>query len=189
MTHADFPSSHEMPEGLKRHAEHALKGGEPGASRFCGDRDVTLNDGLISYLLRVQSTFELLRDTASQTAAILVLIASGSLSAAAHPMLAVAEQSERDVRERLSELKVPVGGQHGHAHLSDATDALRAALSSIRATGAGRAAHPTQDIARIYERLQNSLRELRFAAGCLPGLELVSASEACACHARIANAD
>ncbi|MFP6558907.1 hypothetical protein WJ542_11395 [Paraburkholderia sp. B3] len=187
---AEHPFLQEMPDGLERHAAANTKAhGEHCAGSYAPEHDVTLNDALIAYLLRVQSTFELLRDAASQTAAILVLVASGSSGATAHPMLAVVEQSEREVRERLSELAVPAGGRHGHLHLSDAAEALRAALSSIRAAGSARVAQPTQDLAQIYGRLQNTLQELRFAAGCLPGLELVSVSESCACHARFAKGD
>lgn len=183
----NFPSSEEMPEGLERHAAHAsraVKGSKKSVEYFMQHRDPKLNDALIAYLMHVQSTFDLLRDTASQTAAILVMIASGSAAAAAHPMLSVAQESEREVRERLSGLRVPAEGRHGHAHLSDAVDALRAALTSMRASGSGRVAQHTREIAGIYDRLQDSLRELRYAAGCLPGLELIAASEACACHAR-----
>lgn len=184
-----FPSAQEMLEGLERHAAKAAKRGKTSAEYFAPERDVKLNDALIAYLLRVQSTFDLLRDAASQIAAILVLVASGSAAATAHPMLAVVQESEREVRERLSALRVPSEVKHGHAHLSEAVDSLGAALSSIRSSGSGKAAQHTQEIAGIYARLQQTLRELRFAAGCLPGLELVSASEACACHARFRNVE
>jgi hypothetical protein len=159
-----------LPEGLQRHAQAAMQN-EPPSHRV-DTRTSMLDDAFLAYLLRVRAPFDLLRDTLAQAAALLVLIASGSRESGAHPMQAVVEANAEEVREALGTLRLPKAAQHGHAHLLASLAALDYATRTMHAPDAA------------YDALRRGLRELRFAAGNLPGLEILSGAQACACHAR-----
>jgi hypothetical protein len=165
-----------LPVGLQRHAQAALHD-EPPSSHHVDTRTSTLDDAFLAYLLRVRAPFDLLRDSLAQAAALLVLIASSRREAGVHPMQAVVEANAQEVREALGTLKLPNTARHGHAHLLASLAALDCASRTMHAPYAA------------YDALQRGLRELRFAAGNLPGLEILSGAESCACHARTREAE
>jgi hypothetical protein len=159
----------DLPAGLQDHAVSVMR--DESVRQDPMHRMPALNDELVAYLLDVRPAFDLLRDALSQAAAILLLIAAGSRDAVAHPMLAVIETHAGEAREMLHTLKVPRDAWHGHAHLLASSNALDDALRAIA------------DENRMHHHIQRGLQELRFAASHLPGLDIVSGAESCACHA------
>jgi hypothetical protein len=157
----------DLPEGL---AQHALCVMSDEPVPVDSVQALSLSDELIAYLLHVRPGFDLLRDALSQAAAILLLMTAGSRDAIAHPMLAVVETHAGEAREMLHTLKVPQDAKHGHMHLLRSSKALDAAWQSV-------------DADCMYEHVQRGLQDLRFAAGLLPGLDIVSGAQSCACHA------
>ncbi|WP_438390427.1 hypothetical protein [Caballeronia sp. DA-9] len=181
----NFLHVQELTHGLERHAtclmDDMMDDNEPALADHA--YAPPLSDERIAYLTSVRAGFDLLRDALSQVAAILLLIAAGSRDAIAHPMLAVAEAHAGEAREVLATLNVPRGAQHGHGHLTASLVALDAALRAPRSVRVENASDA------MYAHVQRGLRELRFAAGNLPGLEIVSGAQACACHASPRNAE
>ena len=169
-----------------RYLTQAVAAGEPGLLN-CDERKTDpVDDALLRFVLEVRPAFDLLRDAIAQTAAVLVLAASGNSDAAAHPMLVIAKDHACKARERFAALRPIVAAQHGRRHFLLAEENLRAALEQMakshRRLGASRRGI---DIDETYALLVASQKDLKFAAIALPGIEVVSMSESCACHALI----
>lgn len=145
-----------------------------------------VDETLLRFVIEVRPAFDLLRDAISQTAAVLVLAASGSAGAAAHPVLAIAKAQACEARERFAALRSINAAQHGRRHFVLAEENLRAALERMAKSHQWLGASRRRiDIDETYALLMASQKNLKFAAVALPGLEVVSMSESCACHASI----
>jgi hypothetical protein len=142
-----------------------------------------LDDPTAAYIVATRPHFESLRDVAAQLAGLLVLAASGAQSAAPdHPMLRSAEALFRESREGILRTRSTERARSYHGHLTQAADALAAALLAAR-TRLGRSVAPG-DLDPILTPLRTGYAHLRRASNELPGFELVGFEHAC-CGSRV----
>lgn len=137
-----------------------------------------LDDLTVAYVLAARPHFETLRDVASQLAGLLVLAASGSRSAAPdHPMLHSAEALFQESRDGIRRTRSTERARPHHRHLTQAADALEAALSAARDRLGRPLAHA--DLDPILTPLRTGYTHLQHAANALPGFEVVAFDHGC----------
>lgn len=135
-----------------------------------------LDDATARYVLHARVPFDLLRQAAGQLAGLLVLAAAGGSSAQDHPMLELAGGCVAEALDGLRILSPPDRGTHHHRHLLRAATAIGAALGSARAR-----LHRRDDASMdaILVPLRTGFRHLQWAAGALPGFEVVAFGQGC----------
>ncbi len=132
-----------------------------------------LDDKTLVYVMAARPVFDLLRDAAGQLAALLVLAAAGGRSAQDNPVFALARRAHAEAQDRIGVLRPGQQGAHHHRHLLACAQALGAACDE-----ASRHLHTGRDD-KALTLLREALRQLHFAAGALPGFEVVAFSQAC----------
>lgn len=137
------------------------------------DAQIGLDDKTLAYVLEVRPAFDLLRDAASQLAALLVLAAAGGRSAQDNPVFALARSALAEARDIIGTLVPGPQGAHHHRHLMMCVNALAAAFRE-----ASKGLHNGDNEAALT-LLREALRQLHFAAGALPGFEVVAFGQAC----------
>ena len=146
-----------------------------------------LDDATMSYVANTRVPFDLLRQATGQLAGLLVLAASGARSAQDHPMLDLAEQCSRQALDGIRGVRPPPQAKHHHLHLLEAARATRLALRMARER-----LHRRDDASMdaIMEPLRAGFRQLQWAAGALPGFEIVAFEQGCcATHPAIRRPD
>lgn len=138
-----------------------------------------LDETTIAYILPAQRHFEGLKQAAGQLGGLLVLAAAASKSITQeHAMLEAARRAHAEAAEGIAGLTPPAQAAHHHHHLRAAAKAIGAALAeagrSLHAFAAGR-----RDIEAALRPLKLGHRHLGWAAGALPGFEMVSFGQAC----------
>jgi hypothetical protein len=132
-----------------------------------------LDDKTLAYVLAARPAFDLLRDAAGQLAALLVLAAAGGRSAQDNPVFALARQAQAEARDLIASLRPGRRGAHHHRHLRACMDALGGACDEASQT-----MHKEGQEGALT-LLHEGLRQLHFAAGALPGFEVVAFNQAC----------
>jgi hypothetical protein len=135
--------------------------------------EMGLDDATLAYVLAARPAFDLLRAASGQLAALLVLAAAGGRSAQDNPVFALAQTAQAEARDRIGALRPGRGGAHHRLHLRACSDALDAACRE-----AALHLHEGQD-ERALTLLREGLRHLHFAAGALPGFEVVAFNQSC----------
>jgi hypothetical protein len=149
----------------------------PGA--VSGLMEAELDSPTIAYVGEAQPVFDLLRQAEGQLAGLLALAAAGARSATPdHPMLAAARGVFAEGAERLRRLRPSSRGRHHHHHLAEAAALIGLALDGAEAGrhGAGEGGY---DIEASIEPLKAAHRHLQWAAGTLPGFEIVAFEQGC----------
>jgi hypothetical protein len=142
-----------------------------------------LDEATLSYVLAARPAFELLRQTASQLAALLILAAAGGRSAQDNPVFARACAGQAEARDLIGALRPGRHGAHHYRHLKACAEAVGAACQE--ASLHLHKGHGQQALARLREGLQH----LHFAAAALPGFEVVAFGQSCcAAHASMTTA-
>ena len=137
-----------------------------------------LDDHTVAYVLATRLHFDNLRDAAAQIAGVLVLAASGARDAAPdHPMLQSACALLRESGEVIRRTRGTARSRRHHQLLTQAAEALEAALSAARVLLGRPAGHLDLDpslapLSAGYAHLQHASREL-------PGFEIVGFAHAC----------
>lgn len=140
----------------------------------------------LAYVLATRPPFDLLRQAAGQLAGILLLAAVGSAEARSHPGLPPAAACCAEAHERLRRAVPTPRAAHHHRHLLQAAAAVGAALTAI----AHLRRHDDATIAAVQAPLQEGYRHLQWAAGALPGFEIVAfAQGCCASHPAVRTVD
>jgi len=135
-----------------------------------------LDEPTVAYVLAARPHFENLRDVAAQLAGLLVLAASGARSAAPdHPMLHSAEALFQASRDGIRSTRSTERARPHHRHLTQAADSIEAALAAAR----NRLGRPLADLDPVLTPLRDGYTHLQYAAGALPGFELVGFDHAC----------
>lgn len=141
-----------------------------------------LDNRTTAYALTMVGPFEALRQAAAQLAGILVLAAAGSRTATPdHPMLLLAYRSHDEAIDGIRTATPPLPGRHHHRHLTRAAVWIGRALTRARIS-----ARPggTLDLDATLHLLRCGWQELQWAAGALPGFEIVAFEQGCcAVHA------
>lgn len=132
-----------------------------------------LDDRTLGYILAARPAFDLLRDASSQLAALLILSAAGGRSAQDNPVFALACEAQAKAQEIIRSLRPGLQGAHHHRHLLACARAMGAACRH-----AAHSLHKKNDEAALT-MLREGLRQLHFAAGALPGFEVVAFSQSC----------
>jgi hypothetical protein len=146
-----------------------------------------LDDATTSYVVNTRVPFDLMRQANGQLAGLLVLAASGGRSAQDHPMLHLAEECLREALDGIRGIRPPPQAEHHHLHLLEAARAIRLALRMARER-----LHQRDDASMdaIMEPLRAGFRQLQWAAGALPGFEIVAFEQGCcASHPAIRRPD
>jgi hypothetical protein len=135
-----------------------------------------LDDATTAYVLAMRAPFDLLRQSISQLAGLMVLAAAGASSGAHQPMLERAVEARAEAEEAIRSASAPPRAAHHHRHLLRADRALAAALKA-----SGRAIYKRDDGAldAIIVPLRAAHTEMQHAAAALPGFEIVALSQAC----------
>lgn len=138
-----------------------------------------LDDATVAYVTAARLAFDSLRQAAGQLAGILVLTATSRRALCGHPILSVAQGLCKEAAESIRALSVSAAGRHHHRHLSRAAAYIERALAA--------ASQPlrqemTEDFDRVLHPLRAGYRELQWAAGALPGFEIVAFQQGCCCH-------
>lgn len=136
----------------------------------------TLDEATCAYVTAMQLPFEQLRQAAGQLAGVLVLAAATKQGAAGHPMLDLADRARREAAEAIRACHPPSQGTHHHLHLTQAARGIAAALDAARRwlRGEDEAAADA-----VMVPLRAGYRDLQWAAGALPGFEIVAFSQGC----------
>jgi hypothetical protein len=135
-----------------------------------------LDDLTVAYILAARPEFERLRDVAAQLAGLLVLAASGAGSAAPdHPMLRSAEMLFHESTDGIRRTRTTDRARAHHAHLTQASDSLEAALAAAR----DRLGRPLADLDQILTPLRAGYEHLQHAANALPGFQVVAFEHGC----------
>ena len=135
-----------------------------------------LDDATLRYVDAMQLPFDQLRQAAGQIAGVLVLAVTGAHGAAGHPMLELAQTVQQAAADAVSGVRPPPRGRHHHRHLADAARAIGAALSAARRHLRGADDSATE---AVIQPLRTGYRDLQWAAGALPGFEVVAFSQGC----------
>ena len=141
-----------------------------------GENLDSLDDATLRYVLDMRPAFDLLRDAASQLAALLVLAASGGRSAQDNPMFALARSRHAEAMEQIRSVRPPRRGCHHHRHLAASAKQLAASFSSA-ALHLHRGHDPI--IEEALAHLRGALQHLHWAAAALPGFEIVAMGQSC----------
>ncbi len=136
----------------------------------------TMDGPTFDYVASMQMPFEQLRHAAGQIAGVLVLATVTRQGTAGHPMLDLADTARREASEAIGTCRPPPPAEHHHRHLSLAAREIAAALDAARRMlrGGDDAALDT-----VLVPLRAGYRELQWAAGALPGFEVVAFSQGC----------
>jgi hypothetical protein len=136
----------------------------------------TLDEATLRYVEAMRLPFDQLRQAAGQIAGVLVLAMTVTGGAAGHPMLDLADTAQREAQEAISRARPPPRGMHHHRHLVDAARDIATALDAARRhmRGADDAATDA-----VMQPLRAGYRSLQWAAGALPGFEVVAFSQGC----------
>ena len=135
-----------------------------------------LDDLTVAYVLAARPEFERLRDIAAQLAGLLVLAASGAGSAAPdHPMLRSAEMLFHESKDGIRRTRATDRARAHHAHLTQASGSLEAALTAAR----DRLGRPQADLDPILTPLRAGYEHLQRAANALPGFQVVAFEHGC----------
>lgn len=134
-----------------------------------------IDDSTVEYISKIRRHFEDLRQTASELAGLLVLVATGALATAnGHPMLAVALETWREANDGVRSLSPPPRAAHYHQHLVRGAELLEQAFKSIRnPLGKGDHLNETIDI------LKSAWQQIVFATNALPGFATVDLKQSC----------
>jgi hypothetical protein len=147
--------------------------GTPPAGARAPEGHKELDDRTLTYVLAARPAFDLLRDAASQLAALLVLAAAGGRSAQDNPVFALARAAQSEAWDLIGVLRPGQHGAHHHRHLLACAEVLKWAFEEASQT-----LHKGSE-ERALTLLREALRQLHFAAAALPGFEVVSFSQAC----------
>jgi len=154
------------------------------ASLAAGGGAAPLDEATLRYIDAMRTPFDLLRQAAGQIAGVLVLAVSSQRSVAGHPMLGLAARARAEAADALRGAHPPPRGLHHHRHLMQAEEAIGAALDAARLHRRGGDDAATD---AVLQPLRAGFAELQFAAGALPGFEVVAfAQGCCARHAAAA---
>ena len=140
----------------------------------------TLNHATAAYVMAARPAFDGLRQAAGQLAGVLVLAAACGRSAPGHPMLAVAREVWAEAMDVIRRLEAPEPGRHHHRHLRSAAVAIGRALAEARCLSGNNAT--VVDV--ILRPLRDGFQELQWAAGALPGFEIVAFEQGCCARHR-----
>jgi len=135
-----------------------------------------LDDATLAYVAAVREAFDQLRQVAGQLAGVLVLGVAGGHGVAGHPMLDLADTALRAADETIRARRPPPRGAHHHRHLAAAAEQFRHALTAARLNLRGGDNAATD---AILAPLRAGYQELQWAAGVLPGFEVVAFSQGC----------
>jgi hypothetical protein len=128
-----------------------------------------------AYVLAARPAFEGLRHASMQMAGLLLLAATGGRTWQDHTMLDLATAAQAEASDTLRALSPPARGQHHHLHLLGADRAMGEAIRCARSE-----LHLSAEAQRLIQRaVQAAIDHLRYAAGALPGFELVALSQSC----------
>jgi hypothetical protein len=165
----------------------AVAAAGPGEGAGCGcparhgkDGDIAdrLDDRTVAYVLDMHPHFDALRQAISQIAGMLVLAAAGAKSVTQdHVMFAAAAEAQRRTLDGIRAARPSARARHHHRHLLDAAEHLGLAIAT-----AGETLHIAaggQRLSGVYAPLQAAYRHLQWAAGALPGFEILSFDQAC----------
>jgi hypothetical protein len=137
-----------------------------------------LDDATLAYVLAARPPFDLLREATGQLAALLVLAAAGGRSAQDNPVFALACASQAEAQDMIGSLRPNRRSAHHHRHLRACSQAVGGACRE-----AALHLHQRHD-QRALTLLREGLEHLQFAAGALPGFEVVAFGQSCcAAHA------
>ena len=145
----------------------------PSPENWTPNTPLGLDDKTLAYVLAARPAFDLLRDAAGQLAALLILAAAGGRSAQDNPVFALARSALAEARDLIGTLRPGPYGAHHHRHLVMCADALAEACD-----GASRHLHKGHN-EKALTLLREALKQLHFAAGALPGFEVVALGQAC----------
>jgi hypothetical protein len=135
-----------------------------------------LDEATLGYVGAAQAPFDLLRQAAGQIAGVLVLAVAGRHGAAGHPMLELAHAAREAAGDTVLRLRPPSRAAHHHRHLLQAAGLIAAALDAARLHRCG------GDDARtdaVLQPLRAGFQHLQWAAGALPGFEVVAFAQGC----------
>lgn len=135
-----------------------------------------LDDVTTAYVLKTRMPFDLLRQASGQLAGLLVLAASGGRSAQHHPMLGLAEGCLAEAVDLLRGTSPPPRAVHHHFHLTQAARAIGRAMEAARERLHRR---DDESMDAIIGPLRAGFHQLQFAAGALPGFEIVAFEQGC----------
>ena len=146
----------------------------------CDDHDglpATLDDGTVRYVLETRPHSRM-RHALGHVAGMLVLAAAGARTVTQdHPLFAAARQTFDRVGDGIRAARPDARATHHHRHLL-VLDALGVALQhegeDLHLHGMGR-----ERVDAVLRPLQSAYRHLAWAAGALPGYQLVSFDQAC----------
>jgi hypothetical protein len=142
-----------------------------------------LDDTTVGYVLATRIPFEQLRQAAGQIAGVLVLATSGGRGVAGHPILELAREARAEAEAAIRSARVPPRGRHHQRHL------LRCARAITRALQVAAELHADDGAAvdAVLRPLRAGYQELQWAAGALPGFEVVAFEQGCcATHPAVA---
>jgi hypothetical protein len=135
-----------------------------------------VDDATASYVAELRGPFELLRQAEAQLAGLIVLATVSGQAIAGHPMLDLVVEAIRAAEDGVRAVKVPVRAGHHHVHVLKAMRAIHAATEAARRClmrGDDRA------IDAVLGPLRAAHQHLLWAAGALPGFEIVALSQSC----------
>lgn len=169
------------PDGLALLAEDAIAS-EPSTPDHGLPGDIlgaALDDATVAYVLAARPAFDALRRAAGQLAGLFVLASAGAKSVTPdHPMLATAQSAYDEAGDALGSLRAPDAARHHHHHLRQAAELIGLALDRGSAAIRGRAAI-SSDMDQALTPLKAGYRHLQWAAGALPGFEIVAFQQGC----------
>ena len=137
-------------------------------------RDVP--DSIYAYVVSAQVPFELLREAASQLAALLILSAAGGKSAQDNPIFSLAKAQCHEANELVGQLCAPMHGCHHYRHLQLCSAKLVNAF--LNASTSLHRMH-SDCVDRTLVILRSAFEHLKRAVGALPGFEVVSIDSSC----------
>ena len=135
---------------------------------------VTVDDRTADYILSVRDGFERLGDAVRQLAALLILNAAGSSVPPDHPALRQARHDTDEARSILRSSRPTTRAAHHHSHLGQCVEQLGMVFACFK----GRSGN---DARRALALLRRASDHLNWAAGSLPGFEVVALGQACGC--------
>jgi hypothetical protein len=168
-----------MQPGLDMESERRAALPIPASAGLSDDLTcVHLDDATAAYILATRNPFDLLRNSASQLAGLMVLTAAGARDVIAHPMLQRALEAREEADEAIRSFagRIPARAKHHRHHVLRANEALASALVAAR-----RNPHRNDPAVMdsILAPLRSAYRELQWAAFALPGFEIVALSQGC----------
>lgn len=149
----------------------------PMTAPLAGD----LDEATLRYVEAMRVPFDQLRQAAGQIAGVLVLAVTAAGGAAGHPMLEMADTARREAADAVARVRPPPDSLHHHRHLAYAARDIGLALDAARRHMRG-----ADDIATdaVMLPLRAGYRHLQWAAGALPGFEVVAFSQGCCAQHR-----